>query len=135
MTVSTMLLDRIYGADEPVRGGVIPGLVVVSDTAYNDGPNSPEHLQHLRRWSSQSHWHDFGAVGGCIGDENAPRDAFQDLGREKHALAVAEIEDEDGGVQEHETANGGPSISNRTGNGTCDEDTDEGTDWSATLEC
>ena len=123
------------GADEPVRFGAILGLVVVSDTADNDRPNSPEHLQHLRRWSSQSQWHNFGTVGGCIGDKNAPRDAFQDLGREKHPVAVAEIEDEDEGVQEHETANGCPSISNPTGNGTGDEDSDEGTDWSATLEC
>ena len=83
------------GADQPVRRGVELGLVVVGDTANNDRPNGPEHLQHLRRRSSQSHWHDLGAVGGCIGDKNAPRDAFQDLGREKHALAVAEIENED----------------------------------------
>lgn len=123
------------GADEPVRCGIRLGLVMVSDTADNDGPNSPEHLQHLRRRSSQSHWHNLGTVGGCIGDENAPRDTFQDLGREKHALAVAEIEDEDEGVQEHETTHGCPSIANPTGNGTCDEHTDEGTDWSATLEC
>lgn len=121
--------------DEPVRGRVRLGLVVVSDTADYNRPNRPEHLQHLRRWSSQSHWHNFGAVGGCIGYKNPPRKAFQDLGRKKHPLAVAEIEDEDEAVQEHETANGCPSISNPTGNGTCHEYTDEGTDWPATLEC
>src|SRR4051812_14675131 len=123
------------GADKPVRCGIRLGLVVVSDTADNDGPNSPEHLQHLRRRSSQSQWHDFGTVGGCIGDKNAPRDAFQDLGREKNPLAVAEKENEVEGIQENETPNGCPSISNPTGNGPCDEDTDEGTNWSATLEC
>ena len=122
------------GADEPVRRRVGLGLVVVSDTADNDRPNRPEHLQHLCRWSSQSHRHDFGAVGGCIGDKNAPGDAFEDLGREKHPLAVAEVEDEDEAVQEHEAANGRPSISNIAGNGTCDKHPDEGTDWPATLE-
>ena len=108
---------------------------MVSDTADNNGPNSPEHLQHLRRWSSQSQGHNFSTVGWCIGDENTPWDTFQDLGGEKHALTVAEIEDEDEGVQEHETANGCPSISNPTGNRTCDEDTNKGSDWSTTLEC
>ena len=122
-------------ADEPIRRGVRLGLKVVGDTANNDRPDSPEHLQHLRRWSSQSHRHNLRTVGRCIGDENAPRDAFQDLRREEHALTVAEIEDEDEGVQGHETANGCPSISNFTGNGTCNKDTNEGTNWSATLEC
>jgi hypothetical protein len=123
------------GADEPVRRGVVLRLVVESDAADNDRPNRPEHLQHLRRWGSQSQWHNFGTVGGRIGDKNAPRDAFQNLGREKRPLAVAEIEYEDEAVQEHETANCCPSISNITSNGTCDEDTDEGTDWPAALEC
>jgi hypothetical protein len=86
------------GADEPVRVGVILGLIVVSDTADNDRPNRPEHLQHLRRWGSQSHGHNLGAVGGRVGDEDTPWDALEDLGREKHSLAVAEIEDEDEGV-------------------------------------
>ena len=122
------------GADQPVRRGVELGLVVVGDTANNDRPNSPEHLQHLRGWSSQPHWHDFGTVGGSIGNENAPRDAFQDLGREKHALTVAEIEDEDKAVQGHETTNGCPPVTNPTGDGTCQEHTNEGTNRPATLK-
>lgn len=122
-------------ADEPVRLGVIVGLVVVSDTADNDRPNGPEHLYHLGRWSPQSHWHDFGTVGRRIGDENTPGDAFQDLSGEKHAIAVAEVEDENEGVQSHEATNGCPSISNRTGNGTGDEYTNESTDRSAALKC
>lgn len=122
------------GADEPVRRGVGLGLVVIGDATDNDRPNSPKHLQHLRRRSSQSQGHNFSAVGGCVGDKNAPWDTFQDLGREEHSLAVAEIEDEDEGIQEHETADGCPSVSNPTGDGTRDENADEGTDRSAALE-
>ena len=84
--------------DEPVRRGIISRLVVVGDTADNDRSNSPEHLQHLRGWSSQSQGHNFSTVGGSVGDENSPRNTFHDLGSEKHALAVTKVEDEDGSV-------------------------------------
>lgn len=123
------------GENQPVRGGVGPGLVVVSNTANNDGANSPEHLQHLRRRSSQSHWHNFGTVCGRIGDENAPRDAFQDLRCEEYTRVVAKIEHKDEGIQGHETANSCPSIPDPTRNGTCEKNTDKSADWPTTLEC
>ena len=43
-------------------------------------------------------------------------------------------EDEDEAVQDHETANGCPSVADPAGNGTCQEDADECTNWSTTLE-
>ena len=110
-------------------------MVVVGDTSDNDLPNGPKHLQHLSRWSSQSHWHNFGAVGRCVGDEDTPWNTFEDLGSKEHSLTGTEVEDEDKEVQAHETANGCPSISDRTGDWTGDEDTDKGTDRSAALKC
>src|SRR6201996_9629932 len=65
------------GPHEPVCrvGGF--GLVVIGNATNNDRTNSPEHLQHLSGRSSQSQWHNLSTVGGSVGDENAPGDAFE----------------------------------------------------------
>lgn len=108
---------------------------MVGNTTDNDRANSPEHLQHLGSRSSQSHGHNLGAVGGCVGDKDTPRDTLQDLRSEEHAVAVTKVEDENEAVQGHQAADGRPSIPDPTGNGTRDEDTDEGTDGTTALEC
>ena len=118
----------------PVSRGVLLGLEVISDTTNDDRTDCPEHLQHLGRRRSQSHWHDLGAIGRSIGDENAPWDAFQYLRGEEHALAVAEIEDEDEAVQGHKSANGRPAVADCRGDGTGEEATNESTNWASTLE-
>ena len=107
---------------------------MVGDTTHNNSTDSPEHLQHQRRWSSESHRHDLGTVCGCVGDEDTPRDTLQDLSGEEHALRVTEVEDENECVEGHETTNGCPAVSDPGCDGSSDEDTDEGTYGSRTLE-
>lgn len=108
---------------------------MVCDTTDNDGTDSPEHLQHLSCWCSQPQWHDLGTVGRRVGNENAPWDAFQDLGHKEYRIAVGEIEDEDEAVQEHEAADGRPTITDPTGDGASNKDTNEGADRATALEC
>jgi hypothetical protein len=125
---------RIRGEGLPVCRRVVPGLVVVSDTADDDRSDSPEHLQHLCCRCSQSHGHNLSAICGCVCDEDAPWDAFQDLRCEEDAIAFGEVEDEDEGVQEHEAANRCPPIADLRSDGAGDEDADEGAERSAALE-
>lgn len=108
---------------------------MISDATNDNRTNSPEHLQHLRRRSSQPQWHNLTAVGGSVGDEDTPGNAFEDLRQQQDAEGVAEVEDEDEAVQEHQAANGRPSVSDLASDGTCEEDTDQGTNWATTLEC
>jgi hypothetical protein len=49
-------------------------------------------------------------------------------------IAVAEVEDEDEAVQEHETADSRPPIPDPRGDGASNKDTNEGTERSAALE-
>lgn len=121
-------------AHEPVGFVVVHGLVVIGDAANNDGADGPKHLQHLRSGSSQPQWHNFTAVGGCICDEDTPRDAFEKLGQQQYSQGVSEIEDKDKTIQEHKPSNGGPSVSDPAGNGTCEEDADESANWSTALK-
>ena len=107
---------------------------MICDTTDNNGTDSPEHLQHLSCRSSESHGYDFSAVSGCVGDEDSPWDTLQNLSREEHALGVTEVEDEDECVEGHETSDGCPAVSNPGCDGSGDEDTDEGTYGSRTLE-
>lgn len=108
---------------------------MIGDATDNDGADGPKHLQHLCRGSSQSQWHYLAAVGGCICNEDAPRNALEKLGQQQHSQRVTEIEDEDEGVQGHQTANSRPSVSNPAGDGTSQEDADECTDGSTALKC
>jgi hypothetical protein len=133
-TLSNDTLNGVRGANKPVGDGVVDGLVVVGDTADDDGTDGPEHLQHLRGRGSQSHGHDFGTVGRGVGDENTPRDTLKNLGCEEHAAGGGKVEHQDEKVEAHESANGCPSVSDPAGNGTGDEDTNQGTDGTRTLE-
>jgi hypothetical protein len=118
----------------PVSRGVSLGLEVISNTTNDDRTDCPEHLQHLGRRRSQSHWYNLGAISRSIGDENAPWDAFQNLRGEEHALAVGEIEDEDEAVQGHKTTDGRPTVADCRGDGTSEEATDESADWASALK-
>ena len=120
--------------DLPVCRGVILRLVVVSDATNDDRSDSPEHLQHLCCWGSQSHGHDFGAICRCVGNKDAPWNTFEDLRGEKCSLVIAKVEDEDGSVQKHETADGCPPIPDPRGDRACKEDTDQGAERSTALE-
>ena len=107
---------------------------MVGDTSDDDRTNTPEHLQHLRSWCSQPQWYNLRAVGWCVRNEDAPWNTLQDLGSKEHALAVAEVEDEDESVQCHETADGRPSVADPAGDWTRKETTDECTNRTRALE-
>lgn len=119
---------------EPEGVLVKPGVVTVGDGTDNDGSKSPEHLQHLRSRGSQPHGHDLTAVRRRVGDEDAPRQALEKLGHQVDGERVAKVEDEDECVQEHETGDGGPAVSDIAGERTSKADADQGTEWPGDLE-
>lgn len=119
---------------EPVRRGVILALVYVADATDNDGANGPEHLQHLSSRGSQLDGHDLAAVCRCVGDEDAPRHAFQKLADEHDGQRLGKVEDEDEGVQQHEAEDGGPAVSDAVGEGPGEADANDGTERAAHLE-
>lgn len=107
---------------------------MVGDTTNDDSTNRPKHLQHLRCWRSEPHRHDFRAVSRRIRNEDTPRNTLQNLRRQKHALRVAEVEDEDESVQGHQAADGSPSVSDCGCDGAGEEAADEGTNRTGALE-
>jgi hypothetical protein len=107
----------------PVRTIVGVGLVIVCNTTNDDSTDGPEHLQHLGSGSSQLNRGDFTAVCRCICNEDSPWDALQNLGQEHDWKRLGEVEDEDEAVQEHETGDGRPPISDLAGERTSQHDT------------
>lgn len=99
---------------------------MVGDAADNNGADGPEHLEHLGGGSTQLQGHDLTAVRGCVTDEDTPRYALEQLSDEHDGEGFAEEEDEDEGVQGHETKDGGPAVSDLAGDGSGEEDTHEG---------
>jgi hypothetical protein len=118
----------------PVRRLSGLGAVVVGDTADNYSANSPEHLQHLRSWRSQLDWRDLTAVCWRIGNENAPWDTLEKLGYEHDREGIGEVEDEDKGVQEHETGDGRPAVADAAGKRASQKHAHECAKWSGCLE-
>ena len=119
---------------EPVCGVLVQAIVAIGDSTDDNGAKCPKHLEHLRGGGSEPKRHDFAAVGRCVGNEDAPWNALEDLRRKEDRVAIGEIEDEDEAVQGHETTNGCPSISDLAGYGTCEEDANESTDGTGTLK-
>lgn len=107
---------------------------MVGDTRDDDGPDGPEHLQHLCGRGAQLDGGDLAAVGRGVGDEDAPGDTLEELCDEHDGQRVRKVEDEDEGVQQHEAGDGGPSVSDLAGKGTGEQDTDDCTNWSTHLE-
>lgn len=119
---------------KPVRGGVMLALVYVADATHNDLTNSPEHLQHLGSRGSQTDRHDLTAVCRRVGDEDAPWDSLQKLGHEHDGQRLGKVEDNDESVQDHEGRNGGPAVSDTTGERTGETDSNNGTKRTSHLE-
>lgn len=107
---------------------------MISDAIHNDSSNGPEHLQHLRRRSSQPERHDLATVCWCICNEDAPRYAFEKLRRQHDSQRVCKIEDQDEAVQKHEAGDGCPPVSNLAGDGAGEEDADKGANWPSHLQ-
>lgn len=118
----------------PVSLGAVLLVVTVGDGTDDNATNSPEHLQHLSGRSSESEGYNLTAVGGCVGDEDSPWDTLKDLRGEHDGKRVGEVEDEDEGVQEHETGQSSVAVTDAAGKRTSDEDTNESTELSRNLE-
>lgn len=114
----------------PVGQRIVTALVRIGHSADNDTANSPEHLQHLRAWRTKLDRDDLTAVRRCVCDEDTPWDTLENLRCKDDTERVGEVKDEDEGVQEHETEDGGPSVSDSARDRSSDEDSDEGTQLS-----
>ena len=110
-------------------------VVYIGHSADNDAANSPEHLQHLRCRGAQLDRYDLTAVCRSVGDEDTPWDTLQKLGGENDLNRFGEIEGEDENVQEHETDQGSPTISNIAGQRASYHDSDECAQLARYLEC
>jgi hypothetical protein len=73
-------------------------LVYVADGTNDDTANRPEHLQHLGSRGSQLYRYDLAAVCRRVGNEDAPWNALENLGREKNWHRFGKVKDEDEGV-------------------------------------
>lgn len=109
-------------------------IVAISNSTYDNRTNGPEHLKHLRSRRTKLKRHDLRAVGRRVGDEDTPGDTLEQLSDEHDGQRVGKVEDEDEGVEEHETEDGSPSVSDTAGDGTGDGDTDDGADGATDLE-
>lgn len=109
----------------PVSRGIGPVVGAVCGTTDDDTADGPEHLQHLGARGSELDGDDFGAVGGRVGDKDAPRQPLEDLRDKKDGQRVAEVEDEDEGVEAHQADDGGPSVSDPAGERAGDKDPDQ----------
>jgi hypothetical protein len=110
-------------------------VVAVCHSTNNDRSNGPKHLQHLRCRGSKLNRYNLTAVGGSVGNEDSPGQAFQKLGDEHDRQRVGEVHGEDENVQEHETGQGGPAVSNAAGQRTSDENADKCSQLSRDLQC
>src|SRR5690242_3711751 len=108
--------------------------VAVGDTTYNNGSDSPEHLQHLGGRSSQLDWGNLTAVGRCVRDEYTPRNALEKLRNEQNWEGVAKVKHEDERVQQHETEDSRPAVADSAGDRTSQHDTTNSTNWPTRLE-
>lgn len=113
---------------------MIQSVVMVGDATDDDGSDGPEHLKHLSSGSSQLHGHNLGTVCGGVGDEDSPRNTLEDLRHQHHRERVGEVEDKDEGVQGHEAGDGRPAVSDFAGEGTSEEDAEQRTDGTDSLE-
>jgi hypothetical protein len=118
----------------PVCGRCIQTVVVVSDTLDDDGSNSPEHLQHLGGGSSERNGYDLTAVRRGVGDKDTPWDTFEELRDQHDRERVGEVEHKDETVQKHEVGDECPSVTNSAGQRASDNDTNDGTNWTAHLK-
>lgn len=109
-------------------------VVVEGNSTDDNSTNSPEHLQHLSSRSTKLKGHNLGTVSRRVGDENTPWDTLKELSDQHESEGVSEVEDEDEGVEEHETTNSGPSVSDSAGDRTSDGDTDNGTQRTTNLK-
>lgn len=109
-------------------------IVAISHSTDDNRTNGPEHLKHLRSRSSKLERHDLGTVGRRVGDENTPGDTLKELSDEHDGQRVGKVEDEDEGVEEHESADGSPSVSDTAGDGAGDGDTDDGANGATDLK-
>lgn len=121
--------------DVPVS--VFRGVLVVveGNTTNNDTSNSPEHLQHLGRRSSQLDRHNLTAVCGSIGNENTPWQTLEDLCGEIDGERVSKVEDEDECIESHQASDVSPAVSDATGQRSGQEDTNKSSELSRYLEC
>jgi hypothetical protein len=109
-------------------------VVMEGDGTNDDTANCPEHLQHLRSWGSQFDGYDFTAVCGGVCNEDAPWYALEKLGHENKGKRLCKVKDEDKGIQEHETNQGGVTVSDAACEGTSEEDADKGTELARHLK-
>ena len=122
------------GINVPVRICGVDVGVAVGDTTYNNGSDSPEHLQHLGGRSSQLDWGNLTAVGRRVRDEDTPRNALEKLRNKQNRERVAKVKHEDERVQQHETEDSRPAVTNSAGDRTSQHDTTNGTNWPTRLE-
>lgn len=80
-----MIGRRAYG-ENPLQGErhapgplVVEPVVGIRRAGDDDGPDGPAHLQGGRAGSAQGQRRNLAGVGGRVGNEEAPRDAFQGL--------------------------------------------------------
>lgn len=119
----------------PVGGWVVNVAVHIGDSAHDDTADGPEHLQHLRAGGSQLDRHDLTAVCRRVRDENAPWHTLQQLGHKHDRERLGKVEREDEGVQEHETGDCRPSVSDAAGQGTSNKNPDKRTELPGDLKC
>jgi len=104
------------------------GVIMVGDGTNDNTANGPEHLQHLGSRGSQLDGYDLAAVCRCVGDEDTPWQALEQLGHEDKGKRVGKVKDEDEEVQKHQAGQGCPTVSNSVGKGACDTDANQRTE-------
>ncbi|KAG9571471.1 putative sugar transporter, partial [Aureobasidium melanogenum] len=119
---------------DPVGPWLVDWVVYISDGADDDTADSPEHLQHLSCGSSKSQGNDLGTVSRSVGNEDTPWNTLEDLSCKDDGHGVCEVEDEDEGIEKHETSQGCIAVTDAGGQGTGDEDTNEGAELTRNLE-
>lgn len=132
--LANLEIDDENRGNIPESSLLVKIIVAISHSTDDNRTNGPEHLKHLRSRSSKLERHDLGTVGGRIGDENTPGNTLKELSDEHDGQRVGKVEDEDEGVEEHETQDGSPSVSDTAGDGTGDGDTDDGANGATDLE-
>jgi hypothetical protein len=103
-------------------------VVMEGDATNDDTANRPEHLQHLGSRGSQFYRHDLAAVCRRVGNEDAPWQALENLGRENNWKRIGKVKREDEGVQAHEAGQGRVTVSDTAGEGASEEDADKRTE-------
>jgi len=114
-------------ADEHVLvgAGALDTVVTVGDGTNDDTANRPEHLQHLCSGCSQLYRYDLAAVCWSVGNEDAPWQALKKLGHKNDWKRRGEVKCEDEDVQEHESGQSRPTVSDTAGEGASKKDADQ----------